>query len=168
MQKTSNAAKKARGTYRKDRDNSLKQPLQVAPDLAPPKYLNRVAKAEWQRIVGPLVDQNTFAALDRSLLASYCQFFSHWIASEADLSKNGLIINVTSQTRTGKTVKPVQNPALRNSVAAHRQMLAVSSKFGISPVDRTKVDADTGSSQGDELDQFLNGTGRFSDEEEQD
>jgi P27 family predicted phage terminase small subunit len=167
MRSTSTATKKAQGTYRADRDRSRSLPVQAQPDMTPPKYLNRIAKAEWNRIYPLLLEQNTFRELDRSLVASYCQYFAHWIASEADLARNGLVINVTSQTRTGSTVKPIQNPSLRNSVAAHRQMLAVSSKFGISALDRSKVDIPTESNEEDELDKFLNGYD-YNDEQEKD
>jgi P27 family predicted phage terminase small subunit len=168
MRKTSTATKKAQGTYRADRDKSRNLPqAQGQPDMTPPRYLNKVAKAKWNRIYPLLVEQNTFRELDRSLVASYCQYFAHWIAAEADLAKNGLVINITSQTRTGSTVKPVQNPSLRNSVAAHKQMLQVSSKFGISTLDRSKLDLPA--EQEDEfdlLDQFLRGEGQFAEEED--
>jgi P27 family predicted phage terminase small subunit len=157
MRKIPNEVKRAQGTYRKDRDKTINISSLPAPDLTPPKYLNKVARQEWNRVAPLLLEQNTLLAIDRSLLASYCQFFSHWIASEADLARNGLVINVSSQTRTGSTVKPVQNPALRNSVAAHRQMLQVSSKFGISPIDRDKVNVSPDAGTEDELDKFLNG-----------
>jgi P27 family predicted phage terminase small subunit len=168
MRKTSTATKKAQGTYRKDRDTSTKiSSLPIEPDMTPPKYLNRIARAEWNRIYPLLLEQNTFRELDRSLVASYCQYFAHWIAAEADIARNGLVINITSQTRTGSTVKPVQNPSLRNSVAAHKQMLQVSSKFGISTLDRSKLDLpEEPNNEGDLLDQLLSGTGQFADDEE--
>lgn len=129
---------KLAGTYRADRHD--KATLVFAPGATAPRYLSKVAKAEWKR-VAPLLEQaGILQAIDQTLLASYCQMFAHYRASEDDIAKNGLVILVTSQTRTGSTSKPTQNPAVRNSIQFHRAMVATAVKFGINPLDRPRIE----------------------------
>jgi P27 family predicted phage terminase small subunit len=78
--------------------------------------------------------------IDQSLLASYCTMYGHWRASEEDIQQNGLVITVTSTTRTGRTDKPVPNPAVSNSIRFHKAMMATAVKFGINPLDRPRIE----------------------------
>ncbi len=125
------------GTYRADRDRKIPQ---FSTRAACPKYLSKHAKAEWKRVAPLLEDAGILREIDASLLASYCQMFAHWRTSEDDIAKNGLVITVSSQTRTGRTDKPVQNPAVRNSIQFHKAMVATAVKFGINPLDRPRIE----------------------------
>jgi P27 family predicted phage terminase small subunit len=136
MRRKSREEKLAQGTYRADRDR--KSP-QYAPGAACPSYLSKEARQEWKRVHPMLEQAGVLQAIDQSLLASYCQMFGHWKKSEEDIAKNGLVIMVSSQTRTGRTEKPVQNPAVRNSIQFHKAMMATATKFGINPLDRPRI-----------------------------
>jgi P27 family predicted phage terminase small subunit len=50
--------------------------------MTPPDYMNKIAKAEWKRIVPAMKKENL--ALDRSLLIDYCQTY----ADEVELTKS--------------------------------------------------------------------------------
>jgi P27 family predicted phage terminase small subunit len=128
---------KLSGTYRADRHN--KTTLAFPSGATAPRYLSKAAKAEWKRVAPLLEEAGILQAIDQTLLASYCQMFAHYRASEDDIAKNGLVIIVTSQTRTGSTSKPVQNPAVRNSIQFHRAMVGTAVKFGINPLDRPRI-----------------------------
>ena len=144
---------RAHGTYRTDRH--ARRTLRFTPGATAPKYLSRVARQEWNRVAPLLEEQGVLQNIDQSLLASYCQMYGHWRASEDDISKNGLVITVSSQTRTGRTEKPVSNPAVANAIRFHRAMVATAVKFGINPLDRPRIevpndeDEDDGSIDGD-------------------
>jgi P27 family predicted phage terminase small subunit len=145
VRKKSFAEHVAQGTYRHDRHNFTNP--KYPSGAACPRYLKGNAKREWQRVAGLLEEQGVLKEIDQSLLASYCQMFAHWRASEADIAKNGLVLAVESTTRTGRTVKPIQNPAVRNSVTFHRAMMQTAVKFGINPLDRPRIAVPTPASQ---------------------
>ena len=65
---------KLSGTYRPDR-HDRKLPT-FTPGAACPKYLSRVAKAEWMRVAPLLEESGILVMIDQSLLASYCTMFA--------------------------------------------------------------------------------------------
>lgn|GEM_PF-2599374 len=138
MRRKSVSEHKLSGTYRPDR-HDRKTPA-FTPGATCPRYLSKVAKDEWNRVAPLLEEQGILVNIDQSLLASYCQTFAHWRASEDDIAKNGLVILVESQTRTGRTSKPVQNPAVRNSLQFLKAMTTIAVKFGINPLDRPRIE----------------------------
>jgi len=114
-----------------------------------------------------LNDSGILKAIDQSLLASYCQMFAHWRSSEDDIAANGLILTVESSTRTGRTAKPIQNPAVRNSIQFHKAMMQTAVKFGINPLDRPRIDTTSPdeSDAEDEFEAFLNSCNSDEDDE---
>jgi P27 family predicted phage terminase small subunit len=137
MRRKSKEEKQQQGTYRADRDRKTPK---FSPGAVCPKYLTKTAKAEWNRVAPLLEEAGILRDIDASLLASYCQMFAHWRSSEDAIAKNGLVVTVSSQTRTGRTDKPVQNPAVRNSIQFHKAMMATAVKLGISPLDRPRIE----------------------------
>jgi P27 family predicted phage terminase small subunit len=129
---------KAHGTYREDRH--AKKTLRFTPGATAPKYLSKVARQEWTRVQTLLEEKGVLQNIDQSLLASYCEMFANWRASQDDIAKNGLVITVSSQTRTGRTDKPVPNPAVTNAIRFNRAMAAIAVKFGLTPLDRQRID----------------------------
>ena|ERR1022692_4558494 len=142
MKRKSLQEHKIQGTYRPERHGlNVRTSLTGAlTSITAPKFLSKVARQEWNRVCPLLAEQGILADIDQSLLASYCQMYAHWRSSEDDIAKNGLVITVESQTRTGRTSKPVQNPAVRNSIQFHRSMVQTAVKFGINPLDRPRIE----------------------------
>jgi P27 family predicted phage terminase small subunit len=141
---------KMHGAYREDRHG--KKTLRFTPGATAPKYLSKVARQEWNRVAPLLEEQGVLQNIDQSLLASYCQMYGHWRASEDDIAKNGLVIMVSSQTRTGRTDKPIPNPAVTNSIRFHRAMVAMAVKFGINPLDRPRIEVPKEEEEEDDTD----------------
>ncbi len=137
MRPVSRERKQILGTYRADRDRQT--PL-FPPGASCPNYLTGRARAEWKRVAPLLSQAGVLQQIDQSLLASYCTMYGHWRASEEDIQQNGLVITVTSTTRTGRTDKPVPNPAVSNSIRFHKAMMATAVKFGINPLDRPRIE----------------------------
>jgi P27 family predicted phage terminase small subunit len=141
--------KHLQGTARPDR--TRRAPVLPPSEITRPKWLtNKVAKAEFARLL-PLME---IADIDSSLLASCCMLYARWRQAEDEISERGLTIEVSSTTRTGMTVKPIANPAIRVAIAFQRAYLATATKLGLTPVDRGRIEpADSGAE--DMLDQFL-------------
>jgi len=158
--RTSDATKKAQGTFRAARTRP--QSPQYAPGATRPKYLSKLAKAEWNRIAPILEEQGILQEIDQGLLASYCTYYANWQICEAEIAKQGMVLMVESSTRTGRTVKPTSNPAIRNSLSFHRAMLAAGTKLGISPLDRPRIEVKP-NDESDLLQDFIDGVGEFAD-----
>jgi len=133
------------GTLRPARHN--KQTLTIAAGATtiadhPPTYLrkNKLALVEWKATAPYLEAEGILKQTDISLLASYCILYSRWRAATLDVETNGQILQVLSTTRTGKTEKPIANPACRNEVVYQAAMMRAATKFGLSPLDRPRIE----------------------------
>ncbi len=126
------------GSFRADRHT--KSGLQLPPATGtPPRWLSKVAKQEWKRVAPFLVEQGLLTETDISVLAVYCNAFAGYLECRALVEEQGQIITVESQTRTGKTAKPIRNPAVTLMLDYQRALLAAASKFGFSPFDRERI-----------------------------
>lgn len=70
---------------------------------------------------------------DVATLAMYCTAYAGYRECADLVQEQGQIIVVESQTRTGKTSKPIRNPAVTLMLDYQRAMLAAAGKFGFSP-----------------------------------
>lgn len=168
MNQKSETLKRLQGTARPDRRKPPKVPLAPIGTVVRPKWLkNAVAKAEFNRLL-PLMESVGIPLheVDANLLASTCLLYARWREAEDLISAEGITLSVTSQTRTGKTVKPQPHPAIRVSATYHRSYLAALTKLGLTTLDRSRIEpSDT--SDSDLLDQFLNGD-KYNDEGDDD
>lgn len=78
---------------------------------------------------------------DVSLLASYRILYSRWREAALDVEVNGPTWTVFSTTRTGRTEKPITNPAVRNEILYRAAAMWAAVKFGLNPLDRPRVEA---------------------------
>lgn len=142
MRRKSTAEKQATGTYRPGRDSKR---LQFDNDAAikPPAYLRKIklALAEWKAVAPFLEAEGILKLPDVSLLASYCILYARWREAALNVEQKGQILTVTSTTRTGKTQKPIANPAVRNEILYQAAMMRAAVKFGLNPLDRPRVEA---------------------------
>ena len=123
------------GTFRADRHAGRNTPT-FTTGAKCPAYLSREAKAEWRRVAPELEAQGLLTSGSAQVLASYCSSFAHWRESEQAMQRDGLVILTKSTTRTGETIKPVPNPAVRNYQTFKRLMLEAASRFGLDPLSR--------------------------------
>lgn len=127
------------GSFRPD--HHVKSRLQYAPASGTaPRHLSKAAKAEWRRVAPMLLDQGLLMETDLSILAAYCTAFAGYLECKALVGEQGQIITVESQTRTGRTSKPIRNPAVTLMLDYQRAMLTAASKFGFSPYDRERIE----------------------------
>jgi P27 family predicted phage terminase small subunit len=152
MRQKSSTEKRATGTYRASRDRKRLQFVTANGAASkPPPYLrkNRLALAEWKAVAPFLEAEGILKQPDTSMLASYCVLYSRWREAALNVEQNGQVITVTSQTRTGKTEKPIVNPACRNEVIYQAAMMRAAVKFGLNPLDRPRVEASAFDKDGD-------------------
>lgn len=72
-------------------DRQLPRRLKLPPKApAAPTWLDREAKAEWNRVVPSLERMGVLATVDRAVLATYCSAWSEFVKAQAALRKDGL------------------------------------------------------------------------------
>jgi P27 family predicted phage terminase small subunit len=125
--------------------------------LTPPEFLNTEAKAEFNRIAPTLAKRGILKATDRAALASYCVAYARLAEAERLIDREGQVIQAPIVSRSGNIVghQMKRNPAVMNARDYHALMLRASSLFGLSPVDRQRIDAPNEDPEMDELDRFL-------------
>lgn len=104
----------------------------------PPAWLDKDAKKEYRRIVDALADLDLLKATDVSVLASYSQAYSRWVAAEKRIAKEGSVVKVVGSQGQEKWIK---HPALLVSSESQKQMLRAGSLLGLNPVDRGRLNA---------------------------
>ena len=159
--KKSTAEKQLSGTYKPERDKATPRFDSITgAAIKPPTWLrsNKIALQEWKAVAPFLEAEGILKPTDVSSLASYCVLYSRWREAALDVEKNGQTIIVTSTTRTGRTDKPVVNPAVRNEVVYAAAMLKAATKLGLNPLDRPRVDAAPApDEEEDKFERFLRG-----------
>ena len=138
MKKKPISAHKVQGTYRADRH--AQRSLQFASGAVCPKFLSNAAKAEWRRVAPMLEQAGLLQESDTMTLAAYCSNYSGWREAMAAVKKEGMVILVESQTRTGRTSKPIRNPAVALMHQYEKAMLTSAAKFGLDPYSRSSID----------------------------
>lgn len=161
MRRKTTAEKKLLGTYRPDRDGDRKRVQFATADgvaiKAPPFVRsNKFANAEWKSIIPHLLSERILKQTDISLLANYVMTYAHWRAAVEEVEKQGATIIITSTTRTGKTEKPVINPAVRNEILYSAALVKIGTKLGLNPLDRSRVVVEEADDEGpDPFERFL-------------
>jgi len=144
MRRKSSQEKKLQGTYQASRERNR---LQFVPGHGvasrPPTYVRKIklALSEWKAVAPFLEAEGILKQPDVSLLASYCILYARWREAALDVETNGQTLMVTSTTRTGKTERPIVNPAVRNEIIYQSAMMKAAVKFGLNPLDRPRVEA---------------------------
>lgn len=126
------AQKRLEGTYRKDRDPSagaaFEPPLGVP---VPPKWLDKEARAEWNRVVPLLVEGKVLSELDGGALERYVVAHGNWVKAQRDLQRKGPVI---------KTPFGLQaNPNVKISQVERQAAKQLAQELGLSPSARTRV-----------------------------
>ena len=124
--KTPAAVLKLHGTYRKDRHSGVELPPD-APSC--PEWLDDEAKAEWDRVIGVLVERIGLASVDRAVLSAYCQSWSAYHSAVKWIAENG----ETYEDEYGPKKHPMV--LIRNEERA--AMFRFAQQLGLSPSSRT-------------------------------
>jgi len=100
--------------------------------------LNAEGKREWRRIVGILVECGLFTEIDRAALAMYCQAWGRWVEAERRVRKTGGEVLVSESSGNY-----YQNPHFHVANKAWDQLYRMLGQFGLSPAERSRVQAVT-------------------------
>jgi P27 family predicted phage terminase small subunit len=106
----------------------------VLPEAIPrcPGHLGPRARAEWRRVARPLVALGVLTAIDRAVLAAYCQAYGRWVEAEEALRETPALL----RTASGHVQ---HSPWL---VIANRQLELMArsmTELGMTPVARSRV-----------------------------
>lgn len=128
---TPNVVKLLRGNPGKRPINTLApQPKTGAPTC--PSWLSPRAKTEWRWIAPKLAEQRIITAIDRTLLAQYCESFASWQQAEKEIRKDGAVV----PTGTG-SVKASPWVHIRSQALA--QMHRCLGELGMTPSSRSRL-----------------------------
>lgn len=123
------------------------KPEVLAPE--PPSHLNARAIAEWNRVAPLLLAMNALCEIDRAALAAYCVAYARWADAEEQVARHGPIV------KAPKSGVAMQNPFLSVANNAMALMERYSSKFGMSPQDRARLNVDVSNPAPDVADQYF-------------
>ena len=105
------------------------EPVPCIPD--PPDCLCPVALGEWERITPGLAALGLLSAIDRNMLARYCQHYAYWHEAVTKL-QNGL----TTETKQGNVIQAVEI-GIANRASDIMTKLEV--EFGMTPSSRARM-----------------------------
>ncbi|PEP73442.1 phage terminase small subunit P27 family [Bacillus toyonensis] len=111
--------------------------LQAKKDkVKPPTWLDSVAKREFKRIAGELLELDVITNIDVNALATYCDAFSDYVECTKIIREEGLLVEYTN--KAAETNK-VPHPLLTKKKQLHEQMKALAVEFGLTPSARAKI-----------------------------
>lgn len=135
------------GTARPGRLN----PNEPQPDIeipSCPAALSPAAKAEWRRVSPLLEDQGLLSKQDRAVLAAYCELYARWTNALKQIQEHGEVI----KTPLGSIQV---SPWMSIARSAEKELRMYAALFGMSPADRSKVNATDTKKQTDKKDRFF-------------
>jgi len=127
------AVKKAQGTYRPDR--AIGNEPTATTGTTAPKFLDKIAKAEWLRVMRAAKQLGTITKLDRGILTVYCQEWSVFVRASKVCDEEGLIIVKDNGDL-------VRHPAFDVADKAAGRLRLAAQELGFTPSARSKVHGD--------------------------
>jgi P27 family predicted phage terminase small subunit len=124
--------KELQGTYRPDRAPAKEMaPPPGTPER--PKWLDRRARAEWDRVVPQLVACGILCDVDRAGLANYCAAVSLAERATRQYQKDGLMV---AGPQEGVKVK---HPMIQVAKEARAQARLLGAEFGLTASSRSRI-----------------------------
>ena len=146
---------KLRGTYRPDR-HMKREAAGDLPTARCPQWLDPSARKVWRRLGPGLTRLGLLTSLDGPLFAVWCVTYARWQAALKTLDAEGPIYYHGGLKKTSPLVTIVDGLA--------KQLLALSSQFGLSPVARAKLNVDLSSGEDSPLTEYLKNRHRKPDQ----
>ena len=106
------------------------EPELKAPDC--PKWLTKVAKEEWDRVIPELLRLQVISGLDRAALAGYCQSYANWRHAQGILKRFGMTFT-TDKGYVG------QRPEVAIAQRERQIMRQFQQELGLTPSSRSRV-----------------------------
>jgi len=111
-----------------------------------PTYLDKHAKAQWQKYAPSLRTRSDITDQDWHNLECFCVNYSAYRQAQEDVQTNGLILVFCNDNRG-------QNPAFKAMLEAQKLMIKFGELLGFDPISRIKIPKHI--DEGDELDALL-------------
>jgi P27 family predicted phage terminase small subunit len=129
---------KLKGSDKKDparmKDRNPPEPKKGIPK--PPQWLNPNAKKAFRELAKITDGMNVLTMADSATLALICDAYADYLDAKKLVDTDGLVYTVTN--REGQTMMKA-NPAATIKADAWRRVMAGLGKFGLSPVEREKI-----------------------------
>ena len=110
-----------------------KQLAKIAgPIITCPPELGPSARAEWDRVVGELIQNGTITGLDRAALASYCVAYTMYIDAVESIQTYGMMVKSPNGY-------PQQSPYVSIANKQFEIMMRVGADFGFTPAARDRL-----------------------------
>lgn len=114
-----------------------------------PSWLDGVARAEWQRIIGDLKELELVSNLDLTALAMYCDAYSKYRTASDLVRKEGPVVEFRNATGA---VNQVKHPAVEVMKTMAGIAKSYGTEFGLSFGSRARlIPPETGEDKEDEL-----------------
>jgi P27 family predicted phage terminase small subunit len=114
-----------------------------------PSHLDRLARAEWKRVIDELGSLGIITQLDMAVLAGYCSCYSRVVRLEAIVHKRG---EVLVSDNTGQPYSSPYTAALNRALELMHKFAA---ELGLTPTSRPRLS--TGSKQPEsDFDRLIN------------
>lgn len=112
-------------------------PPETDQHLSPPAYIKDArlapALAMWRELEKSLLGTGRLSTVDRSTFAALCYWHSEWITAIDDIQDRGYSFMVRA---ISGGERPWRNPSVERRDTAWDQILKLSERFGLTPLDR--------------------------------
>jgi P27 family predicted phage terminase small subunit len=111
---------------------NAKEPMPEAKVPDCPAELGPVARREWDRLASERGKLRILTALDRSILAAYCNAYGLWAEATEAIQKFGTMVKSPSGF-------PIQSPYVAIANRQAEIMMRIASEFGFTPASRSRI-----------------------------
>lgn len=145
--------KRRQGTLRKSRLNKREPALPPGAPALPPE-LDKIAAAEWRRLVAEALRMRVLTESERGLLCIAAAAYSTWRRAEDALAEAGSLTYETTNTTGGAVIKARPECAIASD--AWRRYYNAIVQLGMTPASRSKVSSIGEGEEEDPAAAFLN------------
>lgn len=104
-----------------------------------PGWLSKDAKAEWRRVIGPLVERRILTVADLGSLENYCTAIGQVREMERHLQEHGHVFEAFKATENGVvSLGMKRNPAVGIQSDAMTRARLLAAELGLTPVSRSR------------------------------
>ena len=132
--------------------NSALEPKPPAGVPECPPDLDDIAKRQWNSLAAVLSPMGCLTTADATSLKILCAALSRYDRATKAMASEGEVVEHDKQGR-------IRNPWLQVLREAEATIDKISTKFGMTPMDRTRIKVGGDGKRKDELQDFLSGTG---------
>jgi P27 family predicted phage terminase small subunit len=134
------AVKIAEGNRGKRPLNKQEPDPEYLDDLRPPEWLNTIARQIWAEIAPGLRKAKLLTVISAVPLAMGCSAWADYMEASRKVDQTGqVLISKKSSKNEEGTAYTYVNPWVHAKSMAFKQALAVFSRFGMTPVDLTRI-----------------------------